>query len=324
MTLHKSLIISATLVTLLTGCGGSSDSSSGISQISYSGVKTPATISADNSEELASSSAAVTNSLVSNENTDALPFGISTNNQSVKAGKMVNSLINNVRSSMTESSNLPIGITEEQVGSCGGTATGTGSESKFKVTFNNYCDEGVTINGTVTTSYSESSSSWSTKNITLTSTDGTMTFSGKGTCTYTETSDTETETCNQSIKVTANGITNSASFTEVCVTSYSPSYQEICTESEFIKADNGKTYQVEDSSVEGDNTNGWDVEGTFYDPKYGSVDFDASDIQYCDNGNIQSGSITLTDESNNRLFVTFPNCDEMTITFNGSATTVNQ
>lgn len=324
MTLHKSLIISATLVTLLTGCGGSSDSSSGISQISYSGVKTPATISAENSEDLALSSAAVTNSLIGNENTDALPFGISTNNQSVKAGKMVNSLINNVRSSVTESPNLPIGITEEQVGSCGGTAEASGSESKYKVTFNNYCEDGITINGTVSGSETESSSSWSSKNVSITTTDGTMTFSGSGTCTYTETEDTETETCTQNIKVTANGITNSASFTEVCVSSYSPSYQETCTETEYIKAANGLTYQVEDSEVNGNNTYGWDVEGTFYDPTHGSIDFEASDILYCDNGNIESGSISLTDESNNTLAVEFTNCEEMTITFNGSATTVNQ
>lgn len=324
MTLHKSLIISAALVTLLTGCGGSSDSSSGVSQISYSGVKTPATISADNSEDLASSSAAVTNSLISNDNSDDLPFGIATNTQSAKAGKTVNTIIGQVRSNLSDSSNLPMGITENINGSCGGTANASGSETKYKVTFNNFCEDGITLNGTVSGSETDSSSSWSSKNVSITTADGTMTFSGSGTCSYTETEDTETETCTTNMTVTANGMTNSSSFTEVCVSSYSPSYQEICTESEFIKADNGKTYQVEDSSVEGDNTNGWNVEGTFYDPTHGSIDFQASNIQYCDNGNIQSGSITLTDESDNTLLVTFTSCDEMTITFNGSATTVNQ
>ena len=92
-----------------------------------------------------------------------------------------------------------------------------------------------------------------------------------------------------------------------------------------MQADNGQTYQVEDSFVNGSNSNGWNAGGTFYDPTHGSVDFYATNIQYCTNGNIESGTITLTDESDNTLQVTFTGCSEMTISLdNGTAATVAQ
>lgn len=326
MTLHKSLLFSAAVITLLTGCGGSSDSdSNGFSgsSVTYTGVTTPATINSDNSEALAESSAAVTKSLTSSSSSDSLPFSIISNSQSNEIGKTIKSIVNQALENSTESSNLPTGISEVQNGNCGGTASGTGTENQFSVTFNDFCNNGTTINGTVSGSETDSSRSWNTNNISISSTDDTITFSGSSNCTKTETADTKTESCTQNIQATQNSVTSNVSFTEVCVENVSTGHNE-CTQIDYIQGDNGQTYQVEDSSVFGNNTSGWYASGTFYDPTHGSIDFRASNIQYCENGNIQSGSITLTDESNNTLSVTFNSCDEMTITLNGTATTVAQ
>jgi hypothetical protein len=328
MTFNKSLILSVAVTMLLTACGGSSDSDSkGIgagSAITYSGVTTPATITSDNSEALAESGTAVTKSLTASDNTDQIPFAIVSNTQSDEVGKTVNRILNQVLDNTAESSNLPIGITEVENGSCGGTATANGTENQFQVTFNNYCDDGLTINGVMSGSETDLSSSWSTNGLTVSGPNGTMTMSGSSSCTTTEAANTYTETCTQNVQVSSNGITSNSNYTEVCIITYDPTYNEDCTETEYLQASNGQIYQVEDSYVSGSDSNGWNTGGTFYDPTYGSVYFYASNIQYCANGNIQSGSITLSDESNNFLSVTFNSCDEMTITLDGNSTTVAQ
>jgi hypothetical protein len=330
MTSHKSLILSAVVTALLTACGGSSDSDSNSlggngSAITYSGVTTPATITSDNSEALAESGTAVTKSLTARDNSAQLPIGITSNTQSAQASETIRNSIKQIRSNK-DSSSLPIGITEEETisGNCGGSATSTYTDTNFSSTFNNFCENGTTINGTISGSYTATTDSWTSNNITISVEGSTITFSGSGTCSYTDTAEVETETCADNIQITENGITNNYSFSETCIYTVSTGAYD-CTETEYLQADNGQTYQVDDSYVSGNNTNGWYASGTFYDPAHGSVDFYASNIQYCQNGNIESGTITITDDSDNTLLVTFVSCSEMTISLdNGTAETVAQ
>jgi hypothetical protein len=319
----KSLITAVVLTGSLTGCGGSSDSDGGIGSVSYSGVTTSAEISSENSEALASSGSEVAKGLIGGESSGvALPFGVVATSTSAELNGILVDITKDVLGKVTLF-NIPVAATQTQTlqGGCGGTMEISASDSgAFTVTYNDYCDFNLMINGSMTGTLTETSSSIDYNNISITFGGEAFTMSGSSSCTMTST----TETCNENIQVTQNGVVNTVSYTETCVLDSDGDSTFDCTENEYFIGDSGNTYQVDDSEISGSDTFGWDVSGTFYDPTYGYLEFAAVDLMICDNGNFESGSITLTDDSNSTLLITFISCTEMTVSLDGTAETIAQ
>jgi hypothetical protein len=89
---------------------------------------------------------------------------------------------------------------------------------------------------------------------------------------------------------------------------------------------NGVDYRVSDVSVTGNNETGYDIAATVYVGDLGYVTMTAEDIVICDNGNIQSGTVYVTDSSDTVVLqIDFPgDCVTMTVTYDGVASTVAQ
>jgi hypothetical protein len=320
----KSLITAVVLTGSLTGCGGSSDSDGGIGSVSYSGVTTSAEISSENSEALASSGSEVAKGLIGGESSGvALPFGVVATSTSAELNGILVDITKDILGKVTFS-NIPVAATETETlqGNCGGSYAVTFSDNgSFTATFNDYCESEVTVDGSMSGKATETSSSIQYNNITISFGDEVFTMSGSSSCTTTSTS----ETCNENIQVAQDGVVSTISYTETCTFDSDGFSNYNCTENEYFVGDSGNTYQVDDSEISGSDTFGWDVSGTFYDPTYGYLEFAAVGLMICDNGNFESGSITLTDDSNSTLLITFISCTEMTVSLdNGTAETIAQ
>lgn len=97
---------------------------------------------------------------------------------------------------------------------------------------------------------------------------------------------------------------------------------ESCTGS-FIFENDDAEYRTENVTVNGDNSNGYDVSFEFSDEANNEYSATFSDVTVCTNGNIGSGSgeITINEES---VVIDFVSCDEFNVTYNGQVTTVQQ
>ena len=98
-----------------------------------------------------------------------------------------------------------------------------------------------------------------------------------------------------------------------------------CTYFEDFSSD-GVDYRVSDVSVSGDNLSGYDIVATIYVGDLGYVTITAENIVICDNGNIESGTVYVTDSTDAVVLqIDFPgDCATMTVTYNGVASTVTQ
>jgi hypothetical protein len=98
-----------------------------------------------------------------------------------------------------------------------------------------------------------------------------------------------------------------------------------CDLSEDFTGSGSVDYRVEDVETSGSSFSGYGLNARVYHQSYGYVDIVATDIVFCDNGNIQSGTISVVDASAVEVIViAFSNCDEFTVTFDGVATVYNQ
>lgn len=99
----------------------------------------------------------------------------------------------------------------------------------------------------------------------------------------------------------------------------------ICTSTSSFEYSDGNEYTLTDADISGDASMGYSFEGEVgiegEDEGTFSISVDA--ITLCENGNIGSGSITITDDDET-ITVTFPNCDEMVITYDGVSDTFSQ
>jgi hypothetical protein len=92
----------------------------------------------------------------------------------------------------------------------------------------------------------------------------------------------------------------------------------------FVGAD-GSSVTVEGVTVSGDSSTGYNLSAQVYHEEFGAITITASNIVFCSNGNIQSGSISVTDSTNAVvLVINFSNCDEFTATFDGVSNTYPQ
>jgi hypothetical protein len=311
------LVGAVSAMALLSGCGSSGsnsdskiDSAGAGAGIGYSGSTSEAVISVDNSNDLAGSGVVVTKSLTQT-NDVKLPIGITVSGSlPVAVQDKLNKILTSHRAPKT-ASNLPVGITETESGDCGGSIISSGSETGYKTTFNDFCEDGSITNGTISGSFSDSTETMSFNEFSVF--DDGETFVMSGTITSKRTSTQYIDSGD--VKVIIGDEAFEYSYTETCTIS-----TRECIYSENIQADNGQSYRIEEKSVN-EGSNGWDVTATLYDPTYGYVEYVADNIQYCTDGsgNIESGSITLTDDDTNVLRIDFNDCTDMTITFGGNA-----
>ncbi len=97
-----------------------------------------------------------------------------------------------------------------------------------------------------------------------------------------------------------------------------------CSYTEDFSAD-GRRFRIENVQVSGNNTSGYNVSVRVYDEEFGYVDISATGITICDNGNIGTGQIQVTDSTGNVVLqIDFTNCDQMVVTFDGVGTTLDQ
>lgn len=103
---------------------------------------------------------------------------------------------------------------------------------------------------------------------------------------------------------------------------YSCNNGECAYQNYFIGTD-GRQYRTENVSVS--ESNGfYSVSARVYDQDLGYVDYESSNLTLCDSGvGFISGSITVTASGDTLVEVSFSSCDSYTVTYNGTAYTVN-
>lgn len=92
-----------------------------------------------------------------------------------------------------------------------------------------------------------------------------------------------------------------------------------CSISSEFTDSTGKSYRVNDSSISGNDSSGYNISATVYDSEYGDISFTATAIKFdCSNGFPSSGSISISDGTTT-AGVTFDSCTSYTITIDGVA-----
>ncbi|WP_430461831.1 hypothetical protein ACQUQU_03320 [Thalassolituus sp. LLYu03] len=312
---------------LLTACGSSSDSDSGVD---YKGITTAATISDSNKSALADSSSELVVFAVQSENSsdslDNLPYGIQVSSVDPELISQAKAFADAI--DPTTLGNVPVGASGSATvdGDCGGSATISGSENDLTISYSSFCidlfDDEMVASGKLRM---QSSVSGSTERFTITYTNFSMSVGGEsfsisGTLVSETNTETDLETYSSwNLTITADGVTTRSAGSVTCTS------EDNCTYTEQFEGADGETYQVADLDVAGNSSTGYDISATFYDPDYGYVELTASDILLCDDGSIASGTITLTDEDDNVLTITFNGCgQDATVTLSGVAEVIAQ
>ena len=283
-----SIVLGLSLVFTLSSCSSGGDDDDGGNN-NNQGNTSEATVSDNNKKDVSIASAEGAKQAVTGS---TLPTGISAESELNEALK---DLAINVLEQVESLSKLPTGYSGTITGDCGGSANYNAvingqQVNRIEYDFNQYCSSSYTLDGNMTIYYTYSGNDISGYRIVYDN----VTYSGPN----------YNETINMTI---------------TCNATYS------CTYSSSTTGSDGRTYTVSDSSVTGNNSSGYNVTATVTDPDHGTITITATNITICDNGNIGSGEIEVTDSTGAVvLSITFPNCSEMVVTYNGVATTYNQ
>ena len=96
-----------------------------------------------------------------------------------------------------------------------------------------------------------------------------------------------------------------------------------CTYQNYFVGTDGRQYRTENVSVYGSNGS-YSVSARVYDQDLGYVEYESSGLTLCSSGvGFSSGTITVTASGGTLVEVTFSSCDSYTVTYNGTAYTVN-
>jgi len=279
------LLLGITL--FITSC--SSDSGGTVAAPSYTGINTPAAITANNVEDIGLTSTEGTEEAVNNENaSNGTPFSLAattSGSSSTRLSEHVRDIVKQVLEQQ-QSLNLATGITLSAAdlgpSYCGGSITvtddfGSGAGTlNGSMIFNALCfdiggGEQITMSGTITFSETATEISISYINLSVTFSDG------------------STELINMTI---------------TCSTSFAS-----CSFSSDYVGTDGRTYRVSDFTVTGSDAAGYSVSGTFFHPDHGSVTFTtAPPITFnCLDGSPNAGTISFTGSGGSSATITFRN-----------------
>ncbi len=253
------------------------------------GNTSEATVTSGNKKEVSSASVEGTKQAILG---DDLPLGIDATNTTSETLKTITvDLIEQIENAAA----LPTGISSSIDGPCGGSAdytsaTSGGKISRIDINYRDYCSSDMYLNGLVKIYYSYSGDSISSYKIVY-----------------------------SNVTITGNGYNETINMTIDCNASYS------CTYSSTTTGSDGRTYTVSGSTVTGNNSSGYNASATITDPDHGTITITATNITICENGNIGTGEIKVTDSTGNVvLSVTFPNCTQMVVVYKGTSATYNQ
>jgi len=146
--------------------------------------------------------------------------------------------------------------------------------------------------------------------------DGTMTITSSTSGSIT------TYTISANVTVSYMGDVETIKYSSTCTFNQSTGTQS-CTYDSSGTGIDGRTYDVSDIEVSGDETNGYTVSATVTDPDNGVITITTTKaVKFggCTNGQPISGAIKVSDGSNT-MTVTFIDCNNYSINFNGSTTT---
>lgn len=338
MTLTKALLPATLISMALVGCGGDSSSSSAdtsgvIERLQYTGETGAATLTEENMGEFTEVTTALIQNYKASEDLFEM-YGeplivVLKHNMKLSDGLERVALIDE------QPSEGPIEETTEpsvEQGDCGGTWTTTkdrfGGPDLYKTSevFDNYCldvegDQKLTINGTISydvevlnddlgefDGYGKEIKTFRSLTITL----------GEDKAIFTGVSEENPNGSSyNSIKVTLNGQARIISHDKVC-----PEFIELrrgCTIRDYVKLGN-TTYRIDDSDFDYYYSNfavaeqpvsaekEFYFEGTLFLPEYGYVEMEADNLTFCDNGTIDTGSISFYDDSSNDVYATIRSC----------------
>jgi len=276
---------------VLVACGSKDDTGGGSSSSGYSGKTSAATVSDSNKDDVVVASSIGAEKAIESS---SAPKSLSRSSRDI-----IESLLNRSSAEITTKHHLRMqsrAVYDLSASVCnnGGSAKYTYDENNtsgygsFTITYNN-CS--YSYGGVVSTV--DGSAVWTTNE------DGSFSYQYDLTTTY----GSETYT------VTA---------TYECDAQFNCSYSDDFSYS-------GVSYKVSDVSVSGNSTFGFDVSAKVYHEDYGYIIIEAVDLISCADGGFSSGSIAVTDSTNNEvLSIVFVSCSEMTVTYNGVASTVAQ
>jgi len=131
-----------------------------------------------------------------------------------------------------------------------------------------------------------------------------------------------TYTVSANVTISYLGNTETVSYSSTCTFDQTTGAQS-CTYDSSGTGIDGRTYSVSDINVSGDEINGYTVSAKVTDPDNGVVTITttkAVKFGSCTNGQPISGAIKVSDGSNT-MTVTFIDCNNYSINFNGSTTT---
>lgn len=287
----KAAIYSAFFVVLiaLAGCGGGGGGGGGGSR-GYTGSESPATVTDANVEDVVTTAREGTKAAIDSTAADSLtPRTASANVTDTVAS--ISKRLAGIGSNATRS--VAPRFTDTIAGTCAsnpGSATlstpdsSTEYQGSATITYRHLClqneapDGGdLTVNGVVTMQWSETRISINYNNVTVS-------YGG------------QTQTLNMAM---------------TCV----GTNWESCTYTSDFTGSDGRTYRIEDFDVYGDDVYGYTVYATVYHPDHGYVEISGNNITLCDNGNIETGQIFVSDSAGPALQLNFNgDCETVTVT----------
>ncbi|MBL4606740.1 MAG: hypothetical protein JKY01_02790 [Pseudomonadales bacterium] len=286
----------------VTGCGGSDGGGSSVT--SYNGSQEQAILSADNAEQLTRTGTEGAMESTEGGSLPSFPSAISVTSSNEQAESAVVSILPQILANLA-TSNTPSAYQEEQACDVSGSVLATVDDSIANSTTETFpesggmtmdfrdCrnDDNTTINGLAT-----------------------ITFTGGGGFTAVYQNFTVAYTDPNTQEAAVETIEN---LTMTCDAAFTCSIQ-----SDFVGAD-GRTYRISDMTVSGNDTSGWDVAATVYDPDLGYIVIDttANLMLDCPSGVPSSGALSITAANNVVATVEYTSCTEFVICLEGVCNT---
>jgi hypothetical protein len=275
---------------IIFGCSSSDDGGGTASTVpTYTGVTTPAAITAANAEEMGRGVTEGVNESVKIATIgEGIPFAVDVNSSNSALALKIEGIARNIIESL-DTQSLPAGLVitaeelNQQTGTtfyCGGSVTVPDNFDpndywNFAMTFNNLCYD-----------------------------DGTTPLTMNGTITFAET-DTEFSISFTNFSANIAGTVETFSATVTCPTS-----TFICTISTVFTGSDDNVYKLTDMDVSGDATNGFYISATFYHYSLGQVSLETTaPVTYGSCGiHPDGGTITVYSPPSN-MYVTYnPDC----------------
>ncbi len=100
--------------------------------------------------------------------------------------------------------------------------------------------------------------------------------------------------------------------------------QEICTSLFLYENSGGEEYTFTEVEINGSSSSGYSLSGVVSDEESNDFNISVSNFTQCDTGNIQTGTIEIEGSNGEIVSISFPNCSECIISYQGVSETFPQ